>query len=505
MEWIGRTKKLSDEDLGDFKFVPGHPCIVQTIRLHQKTSGSVEVAEKRTHKSEPEYLRWIDQSLTWPDEPTLALVMHQRLETTEEAKATCLPIQKTTLLKASERLFQHRSIVDAICRKAPATFSSKIVAAWKDQPDWGPAVVYICKSDTISPAEPNDLVLSVTHFPKKSIILAVAYGCTPDSRQYIQDWLEYAKTFAFDPLLLPMLWAQLERKRLINNVDRKTADLRKKIIDMNNRLALDGLGSKLSCQSGNSETSSDSIELVAGGGRGGGTTQKDITKRECAAVNLWVDVSTLKNGLEAFKTELGAMLARSRDPWENRDIFRPPNDTRRPDENEIFRHASDRIQQRLTEMIVEIEGKVRYTDSLLGGMTLATQTESNHLSRRDAITNIFIAVESKKDSSHMRYIAFLGMIFLPGTFFATLFSMTFFNWTPQDSNQLVSPWVAVYFGFTAISTAGTVWRFHAWAKKRDAEAELNVTTQLENYPGAGLLLPLSQRDTAPRLVQPLVV
>ncbi|KAJ2993606.1 hypothetical protein NUW58_g1787 [Xylaria curta] len=460
MQWIGRTKKLSGGDLDDFKFIQGHPCATQTIRLCRDASGSVEVVEKHIHESEPEYLRWIDQqSRSWTYEPTLILVMYQRLELAD-TKATHLPIGKSTFLTACDRFCQHRSIADAIRRKAPATFTRMTVAAWKDRLDWGPAVVYICKSDTISPVGMSGMVLSVTHFPKRSIILAVAYGCTAENRQYIEDWLEYAKTFAFDPLVLPMIWAQLERERLINKVDRKAADLRKRIIDMNNRLAHNGLSNRKSSQSDDSHLRSDSIEMLGGGGT---TTQKHITQRECDAVNLWVDVSTLKNGLEASGQS-------SRSPPE-RDKVVPGKE--QPDQISI--HA--------------------YTDSLLGGMTLATQTESNHLSRRDALTNIFIAVESKKDSSHMRYIAFLGMIFLPGTFFATLFSMTFFNWIPNDSDQVVSPWVVVYFGFTAVSTAGTLWRFHTWAKRRDAEAELSVTTKLENYPGTALLLPLSHDDT----------
>ncbi|KAI1147640.1 hypothetical protein F4825DRAFT_436690 [Nemania diffusa] len=411
--------------------------------------------------------------------------MHQRLDMAD-AKATSLPYGKDTFIKASDRLYQHRSIADAIRRKSPSMFNSKTVAAWKSQPDWGPAVVYNCKSDTTSPAEPNDLVLSVTHFPKKSIILAVAYGCTAICRDDIETWLQYAKTFAFNPLLIPMLWAEFERQRLINKVDQKASDLRKRIIDMNNRLVDDGLPKK-SIYPNDDSSSNDMIEMM------GGTTQKDITQRECAAVNLWVDVSTLKNGLESFRTELKSMLENSRSPPElDKNISGLPDG--QPDS--ISKHSSDRIQSRLREMIVEMEAKVRYTDSLLGGMTLATQTESNHLSRRDALANIYIAVASKKDSSYMRDIALLGMIFLPGTFFATLFSMTFFNWTPQGSNQIVSPWVVIYFGFATISTAGTIWRFRTWAKRYDFEAELSIRAQLENYPSSALMSPqLSPRDT----------
>jgi hypothetical protein len=44
--------------------------------------------------------------------------------------------------------------------------------------------------------------------------------------------------------------------------------------------------------------------------------------------------------------------------------------------------------------------------------------EWNYYTRRDAKANIIIANASKKDSTQMRLISFVGMIFLPGTFLA---------------------------------------------------------------------------------------
>ncbi|TVY85962.1 hypothetical protein LAWI1_G008179, partial [Lachnellula willkommii] len=45
-----------------------------------------------------------------------------------------------------------------------------------------------------------------------------------------------------------------------------------------------------------------------------------------------------------------------------------------------------------------------------------------------AYMSTMIATESKKDSSAMKAIAVLTMIFLPGTFIATIFAMPLFNW-----------------------------------------------------------------------------
>ncbi|KAJ5002240.1 hypothetical protein K4K48_000380 [Colletotrichum sp. SAR 10_66] len=57
----------------------------------------------------------------------------------------------------------------------------------------------------------------------------------------------------------------------------------------------------------------------------------------------------------------------------------------------------------------------------------------------------------------MRSIAFLTMVFLPATFVATLFSMTFFQWIPDDSEKMVSPFLWIYFVVALILTLFTVW------------------------------------------------
>ncbi len=56
------------------------------------------------------------------------------------------------------------------------------------------------------------------------------------------------------------------------------------------------------------------------------------------------------------------------------------------------------------------------------------------MSQREARLNLEIAGEqrriahaSKRDSTAMKMISLLGTLFLPGTFLASVFSMTFFN------------------------------------------------------------------------------
>ncbi|KAI0542766.1 hypothetical protein GGR58DRAFT_496876 [Xylaria digitata] len=461
MEWISQKKQLLGADLAEFRFNPGTSCLIQTTVLRRDDSGKVEVVDDGVHKSEGEYREWVEQASSlllspWLDEPAVVLVMHQRLDLGSRA-ATLLPYGEEIFKTAHEKLFQHRSIADTVRRVSTAIFTCRKVAPWKSKPEWGPAVVYNCKSDTESLAIRDDMILSLTHFPQKPMIFAVFYGCTKENREYIHGWFKWSKASAFDPLHLPMIYSELERRRLANELDTKST-----IIEVENRLTLDGR--RESGQSSNS---------------GMNSTNGNIAQREREAMNLWVEVSSLKNGLESFRIELISMLGISKKPLEN-DIL---GDDAVKQRDPIYKHSSECIQARIHDMIVEIDSIVKRTESLLHGLSLATQIESTYLARRDTWATISIAAESKRDSSHMRYISILGMVFLPGTFFATLFSMGFFHWIPDESTQMISPWVAVYFGITLLATIGTLLSFRYWAKKRDEDASHAIYTKPHSESG----------------------
>ncbi|KAK2778142.1 hypothetical protein FQN52_002903 [Onygenales sp. PD_12] len=58
-----------------------------------------------------------------------------------------------------------------------------------------------------------------------------------------------------------------------------------------------------------------------------------------------------------------------------------------------------------------------------------------HEQRKQAVSTGHIAVASKRDSSAMKGIAVLTMFFLPGTFFATLFSMPVMDFSVDDGHK----------------------------------------------------------------------
>ena len=55
-----------------------------------------------------------------------------------------------------------------------------------------------------------------------------------------------------------------------------------------------------------------------------------------------------------------------------------------------------------------------------------------------------LAHASKRDSNSMKTLSLLGAIFLPATYLASVFSMTFFNFSPGKSQALERGWLMAY-------------------------------------------------------------
>ncbi|GAB1316486.1 hypothetical protein MFIFM68171_06696 [Madurella fahalii] len=110
-----------------------------------------------------------------------------------------------------------------------------------------------------------------------------------------------------------------------------------------------------------------------------------------------------------------------------------------------------KIQERLQAIIDENNDRIRDCKMRVDGMAMATQWANGE-------TNVQIALEMRRDSRHMRSIALVTMVFLPGTFFASVFSMTFFNWDSDGSSAdpILSHWFWIYVVFTFCATVMTI-------------------------------------------------
>ncbi|KIW04406.1 hypothetical protein, variant [Verruconis gallopava] len=116
-------------------------------------------------------------------------------------------------------------------------------------------------------------------------------------------------------------------------------------------------------------------------------------------------------------------------------------------------------------------------DNYLNLRTANVSLKIAEMSREDNLQMKKIAESTARDSTDMRSIAMLTMIYLPPTFTATFFSTSFFDFSPRNE-KLVSWWYWVYWVVTCalvICTLGlwyvqVKWGLMFWKRKANGKA-----------------------------------
>lgn len=179
------------------------------------------------------------------------------------------------------------------------------------------------------------------------------YGCTDRIMEDTELWLKRCKTSVFHPLVLPMIFAEHERKRLFNAMDQKSTDLGERILELKNRVK-------------KKETKKEVEKEATDGER-----RQTMTQRDCEAIDLWREMSALKNGLETLYGELGSMRDHLHVLQKSQPQIVPDSSGRQgPAPNS---ETAVHIDAKLKEMMAEFRSKIRRCEGLLGSMTLATQ------------------------------------------------------------------------------------------------------------------------------------
>ena len=119
------------------------------------------------------------------------------------------------------------------------------------------------------------------------------------------------------------------------------------------------------------------------------------------------------------------------------------------------------VQQTLEALTLSAETyQARMSNQLTLILSLFSQ-EDQSIGIDIAKASKSIALESRRDSSSMKTLAVVAMVFLPGTFIATFFAMPLFDW--QASNgQVVDKRIWIYFLVTIPLTAFTCAVWWAW-------------------------------------------
>ncbi|KAH6878499.1 hypothetical protein BKA58DRAFT_436196 [Alternaria rosae] len=135
-----------------------------------------------------------------------------------------------------------------------------------------------------------------------------------------------------------------------------------------------------------------------------------------------------------------------------------------------------------------LEGQTQSGELQAGYLQERARTQQavifNLLTREDAKSSKEIALAARKDSYSMKTIAIMTMIFLPPTFFATLFAMPLLKW---DGPKVVQPNFGIYWAVSLPTTVAVLLIWHwmssektifarrwTWIKRGRHESDENV-------------------------------
>ncbi|TDZ16215.1 hypothetical protein Cob_v010826 [Colletotrichum orbiculare MAFF 240422] len=119
-------------------------------------------------------------------------------------------------------------------------------------------------------------------------------------------------------------------------------------------------------------------------------------------------------------------------------------------------HTALRLQQRINQISGEIEMKIDSCRFWMEDMMATTQLKLSRIAMHDTNTNTQISIAMRRESSQMRSIAFVTMMYLPLTSIATIFSINVINWDAKDGERLITPHFWLYLGVAGGSTILTV-------------------------------------------------
>ncbi|KAF2653539.1 hypothetical protein K491DRAFT_694591 [Lophiostoma macrostomum CBS 122681] len=115
-----------------------------------------------------------------------------------------------------------------------------------------------------------------------------------------------------------------------------------------------------------------------------------------------------------------------------------------------------------------------------------TAQEENRISRAIAEESFIVALATWRDSAAMRTIAYVTLIFLPPTFVATLFSMTFFDWSPEPPNtRIIAKHFWIYW-VVSVPLTVVVWIIWRLWWTREEESYRRELLQLRQVKGRGV-------------------
>lgn len=227
------------------------------------------------------------------------------------------------------------------------------------------AIVYNCRT---SNAWEMDMALTATHFPHRGLTFAIIFGCPLSIEAEVIQRLSKANRGSSHPLVLPGIFAEMERSRHIAVVERMIDQLESRIYE---------------------------LDFEGSGSSSWGAKEREQIHRDKRED--FLDTSYLKNGLISWRNQLHKMakygnnfelhkiqerdlVATPQESSELPNVLSAPNsEPSKYGASELSRNSHQirktnrKILDRLEHIIEEYDDKIRDCTMRLDGMTMATQ------------------------------------------------------------------------------------------------------------------------------------
>ncbi|PSR85615.1 hypothetical protein BD289DRAFT_254186 [Coniella lustricola] len=393
-----------------------------------------------------------------------------------------LPFTESTFRLINQKFYLHHSISSVVSKADMPVFYSAEIEVDAENAEKCQAQVYHSRTTN---AWDMDLALTVTHFPAIGLSYAIIFGCPLAVEEVIIRRISrMGPADASHPLMIPGIFAEIERTRHIQTIELMAEKVEGRMFELDYPL---------------SEQYHHNLDL-------------ERAQRQPNHKDDYHDMAYLKNSLVSWRTQLSNMLKQAQQ-LENAHVRAeqeaamamqhttalstimsqaiPASDvydhsqTNQPKIGTLSTHTEaqhgntmsigkirrigHKIIGRLQAIMDEYDDKIRDCTMRLDGMSIATQWAQGE-------TSVEIGLATSNDSKHMRSIAIVTMVFLPGTFLASVFSMSFFSWFSESgtSQVQVSSYIWIYIAVALVFTVITIglwYYFNIWRRPERPEVE----------------------------------
>jgi Mg2+ and Co2+ transporter CorA len=140
---------------------------------------------------------------------------------------------------------------------------------------------------------------------------------------------------------------------------------------------------------------------------------------------------------------------------------------------DTFKQLLRGIESKIVYSKTSVQGQIQTIYTLISQRESRSQVELAKISRR-------LAELTQNDSTHMRIIAGVTLVFLPATFMATFFSTTFFDFKPSKEDY-VSRWIWLYCLLTICLTVAILglWWYSLRSMRKKTKMALRRRSELK--------------------------